>query len=97
MEQKDKKTERIEQAEKVASVIDKSAVKTDEFIDGLKKKTGDTGAKVQLGLIVVAILAMVKDGSMLWILLGVMAILFSGKIIAAYKKMATSEKKEEKK
>lgn len=94
MEQKDKKTERIEQAQKVASAIDKSVTKADEAMDSVKKKAGAVGSKVQVGLVIVAILAMIRDSGMVWILAGVLAILFSGKIIEIYSKM--SEKKEEK-
>lgn len=93
MEQKDKKTERIEQAQKVASVIDKGVSKADEVMDSAKKKAGAVGSKVQVGLVIVAILAMIRDSGMIWILAGVLAILFSGKLIEMYKKM--SEKKEE--
>lgn len=96
MEQKDKKTERIEQAEKVAGAIDKGVNKASEILDSGKQKSGDLGPKIQVGLVLVAILAMVKDPGMIWIALGIGAILFSGKLIAVYKKMTASEKKEEK-
>ena len=46
MEQKDKKIEHIEKAEKVAQVIDKGVVKADEIVDNMKKKSNFFGSEL---------------------------------------------------
>lgn len=96
MEQKDKKTETIEKVEKVANVIDKSVMKADEILGSAKTKSGAVGSKVHIGIIVLAVLAMVRDSAMIWIALGVFALLFLKAITATVKKqMGSSQKKTE--
>lgn len=97
MEQKNKKIENIEKAEKVAQVIDKGVVKADEIVDNMKKKSGDLGSKIQVGLIIIVVLALVRDSGLLWTALGVFALLFLTKILGIVKKQMTpSEKQKEK-
>lgn len=102
MEQKDKKIEHIEKAEKVAQVIDKGVVKADEIVDNMKKKSGDLGSKIQIGLIIIVVLALVRDTGLMWTAIGVFALLFLTKILGVVKKQMTpapkvEEKTEEKK
>jgi len=94
------KKSKMEIAEKVADVIEKTALKADSLVSNAKSKSGDHGSKVMVGLLVILALAIYSNPGLGLTAIVVFALLFLKPILGMVKKLATKEpekKSEDKK
>lgn len=86
------KKSKMEIAEKIADVIEKSALKADSLVSDAKTKSGDHGAKVMVGLLVILALAIYSNPGLGLTAIVVFALLFLKPILGMIKKLATKDK-----